>query len=306
MRIFVIHKGEDFDEIIRLKNQITEKINADILILESNSSFKSWKKEAKYKIRACDFVLYALGNNTHKSKNVDYEINYAIRKHKQIFLYELNPSDNYTINKTLFTTDSFTGNARPLFKKITLDNLTKILKHGYDFDIKETLEDAVAFQKDDGLIEQYKAYLETSEEVLNRRQTVSNFYTTLNTSLLTVASTIAGVIFGIDSIKNNYLVGCGIAIIISLVGILLCLNWNKLLDSYGNLNGAKIKVISQMEKSLYANIYDTEWKIMSEKLGTKHYVPFTKIEKRVPKIFIGVYILLVCVVTIFAVIKFLQ
>lgn len=190
-----------------------------------------------------------------------------------------------------------------MFKKITLDNLTKILKYGYDFDIKETLEESTAFENDSGLIEQYKAYLETSEEVLNRRQTVSNFYTTLNTSLLTIAATSTGVIFGIDSIKNNYLVGCGIAIIISLIGILLFLNWNKLLDSYGNLNGAKIKVISQMEKNLYANIYDTEWKIMSEKLRTKRYVSFTKIEKRVPKIFIGVYVFLVCVAIIFALIS---
>lgn len=303
MRIFVIHKGENFDDVVKLREEITKRISADILVLESDSKFKSWKKEAKYKIKACDFVLYVLGENTHKSKNVDYEIAYAIKKRKQILLYELNPDRNYAINKTLFSVDSFTGNDRPLFKKITLDNLTKILKYGYDFDIKETLEETTAFENDSGLIEQYKAYLETSEEVLNRRQTVSNFYTTLNTSLLTIAATSTGVIFGIDSIKNNYLVGCGIAIIISLIGILLCLNWNKLLDSYGNLNGAKIKVISQMEKNLYANIYDTEWKIMSEKLGTKRYVSFTKIEKRVPKIFIGVYVFLVCVAIIFALIS---
>lgn len=303
MRIFVIHKGENFDDVVKLREEITKRTSADILVLESDSKFKSWKKEAKYKIKACDFVLYVLGENTHKSKNVDYEIAYAIKKRKQILLYELNPDRNYAINKTLFSVDSFTGNDRPLFKKITLDNLTKILKYGYDFDIKETLEESTAFENDSGLIEQYKAYLETSEEVLNRRQTVSNFYTTLNTSLLTIAATSTGVIFGIDSIKNNYLVGCGIAIIISLIGILLCLNWNKLLDSYGNLNGAKIKVISQMEKNLYANIYDTEWKIMSEKLGTKRYVSFTKIEKRVPKIFIGVYVFLVCVAIIFALIS---
>lgn len=305
MRIFVIHKGEDFEEVSKLKNKIAKEINADILVLESNSAFKTWKKQARYKIKICDFVLMFLGENTHKSKNVDYEIHYAMKKHKQILLYEYNPSGGYTINKSLFTRDSFTGNDRPLFKTITLENLTRILKYGYDFDIKDTLEEAAAFKNDCGLIEQYKVYLETSEEVLNRRQSVSNFYTTLNTSLLTVASTITGVIFGIDSIKNNYLVGCGIALIISLVGILLCLNWNKLLDSYGNLNGAKIKVLSQMEKNLYANIYDTEWKIMSEKLGQKKYVSFTKIEKRVPKIFIGIYILLACSVTIFALIKFI-
>ena len=99
------------------------------------------------------------------------------------------------------------------------------------------------------MVEQYNAYLETSEEGLNRRQTVSNFYTTLNTSLLTAATTISGVLFGIESLSNNFMLGCGITVIICLIGIMLSINWLKLLESYGSLNGAKIKVITQIEKT---------------------------------------------------------
>ena len=98
----------------------------------------------------------------------------------------------------------------------------------------------------------------------------------------------------IESLKNNYILGCGIAIIISLIGILLSFNWLKLLDSYGTLNGAKIRVITEIEKKLPVNIYDTEWKVMSEKLGSKNYVSFTNIEKRIPKIFIGIYLFIIC------------
>ena len=51
MRIFVIHKGEDFDKVIKLKEKISETIEADILILESDKKFKSWKSEARFKIK---------------------------------------------------------------------------------------------------------------------------------------------------------------------------------------------------------------------------------------------------------------
>ena len=40
-----------------------------------------------------------------------------------------------------------------------------------------------------------------------------------------------------------------------------------------------------VEKSLPANIYNTEWKVMSEKLCGEKYVSFTSIEKRIPAFF---------------------
>ena len=301
MRIFVIHKGEDYNQVLLLKEKLEGICHVDILVLESDSKFKSWKSEAKYKIKICDLVLYVLGKNTYKSTNVDFEIKYSLRKRKQILLYALDAKENYEINKALFCKDKFTGKGKPLFKVIKLEDLTKILQYGYDFDINQTLDATNYVDMQTDLIEQYKVYLQTSEEVLNRRQNVSNFYTTLNTSLLTLSATIASILFGIKSLTNNYLLGCSIAVIISLIGIFLSFNWIKLLDSYGALNGAKIRVISEIEKKLPANIYDTEWKVMSEKLGSKNYISFTNIEKRVPKIFICIYCLLSLMAVIIAV-----
>lgn len=301
MRIFIIHKGQDYSQVLLLKEKLESISHVDILALESDSKFKTWKSEAKYKIKICDLVLYVLGENTSKSTNVDFEIKYALRKHKQILLYALDENKKYEINKTLFCKNKFTGQSKPLFKVIKLEDLTKILQYGYDFDINQTLDATNYVDIQTDLIEQYKVYLQTSEEVLNRRQNVSNFYTTLNTSLLTLTATIASILFGIKSLTNNYLLGCSIAIIISLIGVFLCFNWIKLLDSYGILNGAKIRVISEIEKKLPANIYDTEWKVMSEKLGSKNYISFTNIEKRVPKIFISIYCLLIFLAILIAV-----
>ena len=75
MRIFIIHKGQDYSQVLLLKEKLESISHVDILALESDSKFKTWKSEAKYKIKICDLVLYVLGENTSKSTNVDFEIN---------------------------------------------------------------------------------------------------------------------------------------------------------------------------------------------------------------------------------------
>lgn len=42
-------------------------------------------------------------------------------------------------------------------------------------------------------------------------------------------------------------------------------------------------------------VYDSEWTIMSDKLNSKKYISFTDSEKRVPKLFIMFYALLMLV-----------
>lgn len=292
MKIFIVHRGADFDAVEELKNEINRKVKADLLSLTSNPDNTKWFNEAKEKINQCDLVLFVLGKTSYESPNIDDEIKYAIKKKKQILLYRLNPQDNDRVNSVLYEKDSFTGVDKPLFKEIKLDDLERILRLGYSFDINEKLNDTNEPKRETELIEQYKAYLATSEEVLNRRQNTSNFYTTLNTSILTIAVTIAGVLLGIPALTNNLLIVSIIFFIVSVVGILLNVNWISLLESYGRLNGAKMRVISEIEKNLPANIYDTEWKVMSEKLYGEKYVSFTSIEKRLPVFFIVIFSLL--------------
>ena len=140
MRIFVIHKGEDFEEVMKLKTELTKEISADILILESDKKFKTWKSEAKYKIRLCDLVLYVLGKHTSESKNVDFEIKYARKKHRQILVYKLDDKEDYKISDSLYVKDKFTGKPKPLFKIIKIKDLEKVLQFGYEFDIKDKLD----------------------------------------------------------------------------------------------------------------------------------------------------------------------
>ena len=294
MKIFIIHRGLDYEKVEKLKAKITETVNVDLLALESNNDNEKWYKEAKKKINQSDMVLYALGDQTYDSDNVDLEIKYSLKKKKQILLYRLNPEQNDTISKALYKKDAYNNKEIPLYKEFVLDDLVNIFKYGYGFDIKDKLNETKDPKRENELIEQYKTYLATSEEVLTRRQNTSNFYTTLNTSMLTIASTACGLIFGISGINNSLLIVSIIMLIMGVIGILLNLNWMSLIESYGRLNGAKMTVISEIEKSLPANIYDTEWKVMSEKLGSSRYVSFTSIEKRLPLFFIIMFIVMLC------------
>ena len=306
MKIFIIHRGNDFNTVDALKEQITNLVNVDLLMLPSNVNNKTWFQEAKKKIKQSDLILYALGETTNESENVDKEIKYSIKKKKQILLYRLHPTKAHKINATLFKKDDYTNVDKPLFKEIVLDDLTKIIKCGYHFDVQDKLNDTKEPKREADLIEQYKAYLTTSEEVLTRRQNTSNFYTTLNTSILTLSVTVSGVLFGVANI-NSLLIISILLFAVSIIGVLLNINWMNLLESYGRLNGAKMRVISEMEKNLPANIYDTEWKVMSEKLYDGKYVSFTSIEKRLPISFIVLFAVLfvasiVLLVTSFAIV----
>jgi hypothetical protein len=79
-------------------------------------------------------------------------------------------------------------------------------------------------------------------------------------------------------------------ILLSIVGIILSVSWVKLLASYGDLNSSKMKIISYIEKQLPASLYDAEWAALSDKLNKRKYVSFTNSEKRVPVLFVAVYI----------------
>lgn len=293
MKIFIIHRGMDYDEVEKLKKMVPSKLGADLLSLSSDPDNKNWFAEAKTKIKQCDMALYVLGRETYDSPNVDKEIRYALKQKKQILMYKLYPKEDNRVNAPLLAKDPFTGVESPICREVTIEDFERIFSVGYNFDIAEKLGETKEPKREADLIEQYKVYLTTSEDVLNRRQSTSNFYTTINTSMLTIVVTIAGVLLGLPALAGSLLTVSLILITVGAIGILLNINWLNLLESYGRLNGAKMKVISEIEKSLPANIYDTEWKVMSERLCGERYVSFTSIEKRLPVFFMILFSIMI-------------
>lgn len=64
----------------------------------------------------------------------------------------------------------------------------------------------------------------------------------------------------------------------------------KLNEAFKLNSALQMKIISYIEKQLPASLYDAEWAALSDKLNKRKYVSFTNSEKRVPVLFVVVYI----------------
>lgn len=302
MNIFVIHSGSDVDKCIELREKLREQnIFVNLLVLQNGG--ENWFKEAKKKIRESDCVLVCVGGKTSESPYVNMEIEYAKEQKKQILVYRFSPENK--INDNLFIDDEYMqlkmhenacgSSKRPIFLEIDFDKFCKLASEGYDFYIMEELDRTDDPKRMDDLVEQYQTYVQTSEAIIDRRQTISSFYIGVDTTIITAISTIIGVLMGSDMLSNKSLSIGIIMLVSSLLCVVLNANWYLQLDSYGKLNSAKMKVISALEKHMPANIFDTEWRVMSSKIGGKKYRTFTNIEKMVPMILSIFFIITACV-----------
>jgi hypothetical protein len=239
-----------------------------------------WKIDAKKKIKKSQMVIFFVGENSHLSENIDWEIHTAIKFKKPIYTIKL--KEEFQLNTSLEVTDSFSGQKTLYSKSSDFESITKLIKNHESGEYKVFNQDLDSIDK--GLLfEQYKMFLQTSEDLVSRRQSVNNFYISINSALMTAL----GIILALN-IQTAYKSLAGA--ILSVVGIILSISWIKLLSSYGDLNGSKMKIISYIERQLPASLYDAEWAALSDKLNKRKYVSFTNSEKRVPLLFIIVYI----------------
>ena len=125
--------------------------------------------------------------------------------------------------------------------------------------------------KEEHLLKQYELFVNSSEKISSKRMTANNFYLSVNTALFAVA--------GYLSILSKSFV----VIILSIIGILLCLSWIFNLTSYKRLNSAKFRVIHDLEEHLPARIFTKEDEYLNG-----HYT-LTRLEKYIPYLFILLY-----------------
>ena len=121
-----------------------------------------------------------------------------------------------------------------------------------------------------GLLEQYKLYVQSAENVSARRVASSRYLLTINTALVAL--------FGLQSavIVQNYW-----TLLIPAIGILICLLWYFIIKSHVDLNRIKFDVIHELEQHLPAAMYKYEWYLAEEGQG-KAYRAVTTIERWVP------------------------
>ena len=280
MNVFVIHSGKDREEVEKNLSSIKQACHSfNPLVLKNGGIF--WKVDAKKKIKKSQMVLFFVGESSHKSENIDWEIHTAIKLKKPIYTVKMNEA--FTLNVSLEVIDPFSGQKRLYSKQSDFNSITSLIKKHESGEDKVFNQDIDSIDKSI-LLEQYKMFLQTSEDLVSRRQSVNNFYISINSALMGAF----GIIWALD-ILSIYKFFTGI--LLSVIGIILSFSWIKLLASYGDLNSSKMKIISYIEKQLPASLYDAEWAALSDKLNKRKYVSFTNSEKRVPALFIAVYLL---------------
>ena len=279
MNVFVIHSGKDRAEIEEKISVIKQSCHSfNPLVLKNGGVF--WKVDAKKKIKKSQMVIFFVGESSHTSANIDWEINTAIRLQKPIYTVKL--SEEFPLNTALEISDPFSGEKTLYSKPSNFSNIISLIKSHESGEYKVFNQEIDAIDKS-LLLEQYKIFLQTSEDLVSRRQNVNNFYISINSALMAAF----GIIWALEILPiYKFFTG----VLLSAVGIILSLSWIKLLASYGDLNSSKMKIISYIERQLPASLYDAEWAALSDKLNKRKYVSFTNCEKRVPILFIVVYI----------------
>ena len=123
------------------------------------------------------------------------------------------------------------------------------------------------------LLEQYKLYVQSAENVSARRVQSSRYLLTLNAALVAL--------YGIQSagFSQNYW-----TLLVPVIGIPVSLLWYWIIKSHADLNKIKFEVIHEFERHLPAAMYKYEWRLAERGQG-KAYRAVTTIERWIPVLF---------------------
>ena len=130
------------------------------------------------------------------------------------------------------------------------------------------------------LLEQYKLYVQSAENVSARRVASNRYLLTLNAALVAL--------YGLQS--ANFGQGYW-TLLIPVIGIPVSLLWYLIIKSHADLNRIKFDVIHEFEQHLPAAMYRYEWKLAEEGHG-KTYRSATTIERWIPILFAALHVVL--------------
>ena len=130
------------------------------------------------------------------------------------------------------------------------------------------------------LLEQYKLYVQSAENVSSRRVIPNRYMLTINAALIAL--------YGLQSANfgQDYW-----TLLIPVVGIPVSLLWYLIIKSHADLNRIKFDVIHEFEQHLPAAMYKYEWQLAEEGRG-KTYRAVTTIERWIPILFAVLHVIL--------------
>lgn len=93
------------------------------------------------------------------------------------------------------------------------------------------------------ILEQWKTCVEMANSVSQRRDTMNNWFTTINIGMFVAI---------LEKPSSRCLWG-------GFLGIAICLAWSNLIRTYRTLNSAKFDVINKLEEFLPSQPFSNEW-----------------------------------------------
>ena len=124
------------------------------------------------------------------------------------------------------------------------------------------------------LLEQYKVYVGSAENVSTRRIASSRLLLALNAGFVALYG-FAPAGFG----KGWW------AMPVPLLGVIVCLLWYRIIKSHRDLNRVKFKLIHELEHRLPAMPYTSEWRLAEQGRGGT-YRAVTDVERWIPWTFL--------------------
>lgn len=136
------------------------------------------------------------------------------------------------------------------------------------------------------LLEQYKLYVQSAENVSARRVASSRYLLTLNSAIVAL--------YGLQAAS----LGQGYWMIpIPILGFAVSLLWHQIIKSHSDLNAVKFKIIHELEQHLPAAIYTLEWRLANKGQG-KSYRAVTRFEQWIPLIFSSIHAVLLIIIVL--------
>jgi hypothetical protein len=259
MKLFVCNRSKDIDIAKQAIADLLTKSENVIAVLQEVEHSENWQKKVEQKMQESDFVVFLLGADTFESEQIIWEYAKAKDLNKQIVGYKLSNASEQSI---LFC------QGFQVFDNS--EHCIKFLTKTYDDDRKLKLD-------------QYKIMVSSTEKVTENRMKVNNLFFTITSSILSVGF-VLGKTFGF-SIKA--MLGM---LTLTILSLIVSYFWEKLILSYALLNRGKFKVIDKIEKQLRTNMFEDEWKILTQEIK---YEPNSKTETTIIEYF-RIFIYVVC------------
>lgn len=130
------------------------------------------------------------------------------------------------------------------------------------------------------LLEQYKLYVQSAENVSARRLASNRYMLTLSAAILALY----GLLYA--NFDLNWT-----ALVLPVMGISVTVVWHAIIKSHADLNEIKFEIVHELEEHLPTSVYKHEWRL-AEDGGGESYQEVSKIERLVPWLFVALHLFL--------------